>query len=235
MTAAPNGALHILLGSFMQRRIASLFAGSAITAVSALGLAGATAMTAAPAAQSLPFPTPLARILHNAHFASPPTTAQCEARYTSPATRRRSSSRRTTWSRFTSRETTARVRRSSSSTPTASRTSERAATFDKGFGLPRPQLQDHPAGRQGAAVRPDQAAADGRLGEGDVAGRRVLPRDRAGGEHPAGRDPGAGNAGHPRLPADRQGRELRDRPPPRHGDHAELRRSRAGFPARRRS
>ncbi len=36
-------------------------------------------MTAAPAAQSLPFPTPLARILHNAHFASPPTTAQCEA------------------------------------------------------------------------------------------------------------------------------------------------------------
>ena len=79
MTAAPNGALHILLGSFMQRRIASLFAGSAITAVSALGLAGATAVTAAPAAQSLPFPTPLARVLHNAHFASPPTTAQCEA------------------------------------------------------------------------------------------------------------------------------------------------------------
>ncbi len=79
MTAASNGALHILLGSFMQRRIASLFAGSAITAVSALGLAGATAVTAAPAAQSLPFPTPLARVLHNAHFASPPTTAQCEA------------------------------------------------------------------------------------------------------------------------------------------------------------
>ena len=70
--------LRILLGSDMQRRIAGLFAGSALTAASALGLAGATAVTAAPAAQSLPFPTPLAHITHHV-FASPPTTAQCEA------------------------------------------------------------------------------------------------------------------------------------------------------------
>jgi subtilase family serine protease len=62
----------------MQRRIASLFAGSALTVTSALGLAGATALTAAPAAQSLPAAVPLARMLSHA-FASPPTTAQCEA------------------------------------------------------------------------------------------------------------------------------------------------------------
>jgi subtilase family serine protease len=63
----------------MQRRIASLFAGSALTVTSALGLAGATAVTAAPAAQSLPIPVPLARMLTHASFAIPPTTAQCEA------------------------------------------------------------------------------------------------------------------------------------------------------------
>ena len=63
----------------MQRRIASLFAGSALTAVSALGLAGATAVTATPAAQSLPIPAPLARVLAHHSFASPPTTAQCVA------------------------------------------------------------------------------------------------------------------------------------------------------------
>ena len=63
----------------MQRRFTSLFAGSAITVASALGLAGATAMTAAPAAQSLPIPVPLARMLTHASFAIPPTTAQCEA------------------------------------------------------------------------------------------------------------------------------------------------------------
>ena len=79
VTAVPYAALRILLGSYMQRRLASLFAGSVLTAASALGLAGATAVTAAPAAQSLPMPVPLARILHNAHFATPPTTAQCEA------------------------------------------------------------------------------------------------------------------------------------------------------------
>jgi subtilase family serine protease len=62
----------------MQRRFTSLFAGSAITVASALGLAGATAMTAAPAAQSLPIPVPLAHMLSHA-FATPPTTAQCEA------------------------------------------------------------------------------------------------------------------------------------------------------------
>jgi subtilase family serine protease len=63
----------------MQRRLASLFAGSALTVTSALGLAGATALTAAPAAQSLPTPVPLARMLSHASFAIPPTTAQCEA------------------------------------------------------------------------------------------------------------------------------------------------------------
>ncbi len=63
----------------MQRRIASLAAGSALTVTSALGLAGATAFTAAPAAQSLPVPVPLIHVLHNASFATPPTTAQCEA------------------------------------------------------------------------------------------------------------------------------------------------------------
>jgi subtilase family serine protease len=63
----------------MQRRIASLFAGSALTVTSALGVAGATAMTAAPAAQGLPAPVPLARMLTHASFAIPPTTAQCEA------------------------------------------------------------------------------------------------------------------------------------------------------------
>src|SRR5215471_2387560 len=63
---------------YMQKRIASLFAGSALTVASALGLAGATAMTAAPAAQGLPVPVPLARTLTHASFAAPPTTAQCE-------------------------------------------------------------------------------------------------------------------------------------------------------------
>lgn len=63
----------------MQRRIASLFAGSALTVTSALGLAGATAFTAAPAAQSVPMPVPLIHVLKGASFATPPTTAQCQA------------------------------------------------------------------------------------------------------------------------------------------------------------
>ncbi len=63
----------------MQRRITSLFAGSALTVASALGMAGATAATAAPAAQSLPLPVPLVHRLSHASFATPPTTAQCEA------------------------------------------------------------------------------------------------------------------------------------------------------------
>src|SRR5260370_20492949 len=62
----------------MQRRIASLFAGSALTVASALGVAGATAVTAAPAAQGLPGPVPLTRMPTLASFATPPTTAQCE-------------------------------------------------------------------------------------------------------------------------------------------------------------
>jgi subtilase family serine protease len=62
----------------MQRRIASLFAGSALTVASALGVAGATAMTTAPAAGGLPVPVPLARTLTHASFATPPTTAQCK-------------------------------------------------------------------------------------------------------------------------------------------------------------
>jgi subtilase family serine protease len=62
----------------MQRRITSLFAGSALTVASALGMAGATAATAAPAAQSLPLPVPLVHRLSHASFATPPTTAQCE-------------------------------------------------------------------------------------------------------------------------------------------------------------
>ena len=61
----------------MQKRVASLFAGSALMVASALGIAGAAATTAAPAAQSLPVPTPLARMLSHA-FAAPPTTAECE-------------------------------------------------------------------------------------------------------------------------------------------------------------
>jgi subtilase family serine protease len=61
----------------MQRRIASLFAaGSALTVASALGLAGAAA---APAAQSVPIPVPLIHVLRGASFATPPTTAQCQA------------------------------------------------------------------------------------------------------------------------------------------------------------
>src|SRR5215471_11502031 len=63
---------------YMQKRIASLFAGSALTVASALGVAGATAMTTAPAAQGLPVPVPLARTLTHASFATPPTTAQCK-------------------------------------------------------------------------------------------------------------------------------------------------------------
>ena len=62
----------------MQRRIASLFAGSALTVASALGVAGATAVTAAPVAQGLPGPVALTRMPTLASFATPPTTAQCE-------------------------------------------------------------------------------------------------------------------------------------------------------------
>jgi len=62
----------------MRRRIASLFAGSALTVTSALGLAGAAAVTVAPAAQSPPMPVPLVHTMSRASFATPPTTAQCE-------------------------------------------------------------------------------------------------------------------------------------------------------------
>ena len=62
----------------MQRRIASLFAGSALTVATALGATGATAVAVAPAAQGLPGPVPLSRMPTHASFATPPTTAQCE-------------------------------------------------------------------------------------------------------------------------------------------------------------
>jgi len=62
----------------MQRRIASICAGSALTVTAALGLAGATAVTAAaPVAGAVP--VPLVRMVKNSAFAKPPTTAQCEA------------------------------------------------------------------------------------------------------------------------------------------------------------
>ena len=85
--------------------------------------------------------------------------------------------------------------------------------------------EDHPAGRQGRALPAQQQP--GRLGRRDRPGRRVRARDRARRPHPAGRDPDGGERGHDRLPADRQGRGVRDQPSPRRRDQPELQRDRA--------
>ena len=58
----------------MHKRIASICAGSALLAASALAAAGAAA---APAALAGAGPVPLARMISDASFATPPTTAQC--------------------------------------------------------------------------------------------------------------------------------------------------------------
>ena len=88
-----------------------------------------------------------------------------------------------------------------------------------------PEAHDHPARRQGAEV-PRVQPGHGRLGRRDDARRRVGARLRAGREHPARRDAGQRDRGRPRVPADDQGRELRDQAPPRERDLAELRRDR---------
>ena len=62
----------------MQRRIVSLFAGSALLVATALAAGGAAVASVAPAALSGPVPVPLVRVLSGASFATPPTTAQCE-------------------------------------------------------------------------------------------------------------------------------------------------------------
>ena len=100
------------------------------------------------------------------------------------------------------------------------------AAFDKQFGYPRAALvHDHRAGREDPGVQP-QRPRHGRLGERDHAGRGVRARPGAGGEHPAGRDPGRGDGGNHRLPADRRRGEVRDRSPSRRRDQPELQRHR---------
>ena len=92
--------------------------------------------------------------------------------------------------------------------------------------LPRAALVHDPrAGREDPGVQP-QRPRHGRLGERDHAGRGVRARPRAGGEHPAGRDPGRRDGGNRRLPADRRHREVRDRSPSRRRDQPELQRHR---------
>ena len=61
----------------MPRRLIRLCAGSALLAASALTTAGAAAVGGAAALPSVG-PIPLARMLSNVRFATPPTTAQCE-------------------------------------------------------------------------------------------------------------------------------------------------------------
>jgi subtilase family serine protease len=62
----------------VQRRIVSLFAGSALLVATALAAGGAAIASVAPAALSGVAPVPLARVLSGVSFATPPTTAQCE-------------------------------------------------------------------------------------------------------------------------------------------------------------
>ena len=66
-----------------------------------------------------------------------------------------------------------------------------------------------------------------RLGRRDHPRRGVRAHDRPRRQHPAGRDAGVGDRGRDRLPADRQGRELRAQEPPRRRDQPELQRHRA--------
>ena len=85
-----------------------------------------------------------------------------------------------------------------------------------------------PAGRPGGQVPAD--LQPGGLGRRDRAGRRVVARDGPGREHRPGGDADLGERGHDRVPGDRQGRDVRGRPPPRRRDQPELQRDRADLP-----
>ncbi len=85
------------------------------------------------------------------------------------------------------------------------------------------QLPGHPAGRCGAALRPDQRR-HGRLGPGGDPRHRDGSRHGARGQHPARGDAGRRDRGRAWLPRDREGRELRHQAPPRRCHLAELRR-----------
>ena len=105
-------------------------------------------------------------------------------------------------------------------------------TFDQQFGLPAPPSFRviQPAG----AVPPYDPTNSDMVG---WAGETTLDVEWAhtmapGRQHPPGRDPGLGDGGDGRLPADRPGRELCHRPSPRRGDQPELQRDRGDLPDR---
>ena len=101
--------------------------------------------------------------------------------------------------------------------------------FDKTFNLPAPPSFTiiQPEGRCPPTTRPTPtwSAGPGRPRWTSSTRTRWRPAP-----HPAGRDAGGGNRGRARLPADRGGRGLRDRPSPRRRDQPELQRHRADLP-----
>ena len=141
----------------------------------------------------------------------------------SPAPARRSRSSTRSGRRRSPPTCTSSTRRSGSRTRRRARDPGRPGDRD------RPAADDHPARGRGAAVRSDEQR-HGRLGAGDDPRRRVGARDGAEGEDPARRDARQRDRGRPGVPGDRQGRELRDRQPPRERDLAELRRDRGDVP-----
>ena len=87
-------------------------------------------------------------------------------------------------------------------------------------------VQDHRAGRGDPPVGPEQRGHD-RLGRRDHAGRGVRAHGRPGANILLVETPTAETEGMTGLPADRQGRKVRGRPPPRRRDQPELQRHRA--------
>ena len=164
----------------------------------------------------LPLPRRSAVRLGDAHWSQAPTTGQC-INGTGLACYRPSQFQEAydLQPLYRGSPRTAAGRPSSSSTPSARPTIRGdLATFERPPPAGATELHGPAAGRQGAAVRPEQRH-DGRLGGGNIARRRSTPMPWRPAEHRPRRDAGGRDRGRRRAPADHRGRELRHQPPPR--------------------
>ena len=194
----------------MLRRVVGLLLGLLGTC----GVGGAAALAPVAAASSAPIP--MARLLSHAAFPTPPTTADCEAQigiacYAPTSSRRPTTSARSTRKGLTGKGKTIAIVDSFGSPDHPARPED----VRQGLRPAGPaEVHHHPAGRPGAAVRPEQRRHD-RLGAARPRSTSSTPtRWRRARTSCSSRRPVAETEGVHGLPGDRQGRELRHQPPP---------------------
>jgi len=216
----------------VQRRIVSLFAGSALLVATVLAAGGAAVASVAPAALSGVAPVPLARVLSGVSFATPPTTAQCEKQLHiacyAPFQYHKAYNLAPLYKKgFDGKGQTIVIVDSFGYQFIRGE----LAIFDKSFGLPAPPSFKiiRPAGpvppynpkkRPAMTGWAQGTSLDVQYAHAMAPGANILLVETSVAENP----------GRARVPADRQGGELRRQSPPRQRHHAELRAPEQTFP-----